>query len=581
MRKILSWGSAFDGDRAGAFVVWQTVVLVLLATWSLGGRADGAIFWIGAVCWGSLLAVALDPGRRTLLPVGRTGSVLLASWAVVFLFLLIAPLNPQLAPVEAAGGARGLRPLDPVLWLPSALVAYRSAEYGLLLSGAMVQSLMLWHYLRSRRQVRHLLTALALNALVLAVAGAWFKLTGADKILGLAEPVNERFFASFRYHNHWVAFTLLSMGQCAALMVEAYGRGLRDPRTKKRRPEVFWLCALVLTSITLPMCGSRTGILFFAFFWFAALVSGLFFVTRAAGEPAAFIRPWMRSAWFRAGTVTALVLAVAGYVALVSGDEIREHYTETRESMQEYHERYHESEDLDFEHSLYAFRGILADRLIYSWVDTGNMLGGRPLLGWGFGSHKYAFYFFTGDHYRDADGFPRVHKEFAHNDWMQFPAELGLVAFTALLLVPVVQAARLRRRAPAPPFSRPLLFTAGLVLVIALFEFPLSNPAVLVLFFVQATAALGYWRRSVACGLGDRRQGSGGRGQGSGVRGPGKIGDRSQGSGIRGPGKIGGRDQESGVRGPGEDRGQEAGIRNQETGEDRGRGIWLYGNTGL
>ena len=490
MRKLLSQAGAHDRDSAGAFVVIQTVVFILLATWSLGGRADGAISWIGMVSWCSLVAVILDSDRRRFLPRSGIGWILAASWVLVFLFLLVAPLNAQLIPVEFPDGNTGLQPLQPALWLPSALVAYRSAEYGFLLSGAMVQALVLWHYLRSRRQIRLLLGALAVNALVLAIVGAFIRQAGVEKILGFAEPVHPGFFASFRYHNHWVAFAVLSLGQFGALMAYNYRQSFTDPRIKKRRPDIFWLCAIVLLSITLPMTSARFGTLLLLLFWLVLFAVLAKIILRSRSE---FPREGslFQSTIVRIFGLTLIALAALVYVFWLN----TEGYDRTRETLDRITALHEVSDDAEEPATFFQIlQQVEPTRFDYTVKDTAAMIRSRPLLGWGFGSHKYAFYFFAGDHYRDAEGFPRVHKEFAHSDWLQFVAELGALVFAALLLVPLVQWVRLRRQGPPPAVTRWLFFGCALVLLMATIEFPLSNPAVLVLFFVQATTAFAYWK---------------------------------------------------------------------------------------
>jgi O-antigen ligase len=402
-------------------------------------------------------------------------------WGALLLILAIGILNPQMEVVSHTPETQTLEPLTYFPYLPAALVADRALAYSFLLSGAMIQGAMLWLYLRRRSHIRLLVAGLAINGLILAVLGAVLHLAGTAKILGLFEPVNPRFFASFRYYNHWVAFALLSMGQCAALGVYFFLRSRSRGAVSRRKPELFWISALVLISITLPMSGSRAGMLFFAVFWVYALWRGLIAIRRKGGvtegAPAGAL---LGSGKVQVALLAVFALGVAGYGFVISRDRIEDRLRGTLGDI----DRFQQGGGLD-------------DRFIYAWEDTWRMIEERPLLGWGFGCHKYAFMMFAGDHYREEDGTLFAAKEFAHNDWLQFVAELGMIGFFCLVAVPMAVILRLRDRGPAPPSSVWLLVGGALVLVLATFEFPLSNPAVLVLFFVQGAAAFRYWSLSL------------------------------------------------------------------------------------
>lgn len=448
-----------------------------MATWSLGGRADGAIYWIAALCWSSLFVLVLDPRRFKRGGAGDRNEVpLLAYWALLFLILAIGAFNPQMEVVERADGSWGLEALKPIPFLPAALVGERAREYSFLLTGVMVQAVMIWQYLRRRSHVRLLVTCLAINALGLAIIGAVLNLMSTEKILGLFEPVNQSFFSSFRYHNHWTAFALLSLGQCSALAVYWFGWSRRYHQATRRRPEFLWLCAGGLISITLLINGARAGILFFAAFLAVVLWRGAWRILGENSLRESGRKRWWMSKTARLAGLGFIILGLAGYGFILTGDLIENKIVATQQQLEQIGEG-----------------GGLNDRLIYGPQDTGRMIQARPLFGWGFGNHKYAFYIFTGDHYRTAEGIPRVHKEFAHNDWLQFIAELGIIGFVCLIAPPLLIYFRLRKRGPPPAFTSWLLIGAGLILLLATFEFPLSNPAVLLIFFVQCTAALRYW----------------------------------------------------------------------------------------
>lgn len=460
----------------GASLVFgQTVLLVVLAVWSLGGRMEGALLWIGGLAWCAPLFLLLDPQGRARFRAAYSSSLGWCgfAWAVLILILLFAPFNAQNRVEVDAAGRVVLEPLAYYPFLPSALVVERCREYGLLLSGLMVQAMVLWLCFDSRRQIRRLLACLAANAILAAVVGAAFRLAGSEKILGLAEPVHSGFFASFRYHNHWTGFALLAMGQCLALALYWYFRCRRDVDARRRRPDLLWLAGLLILSVTLPMTTARAGVLFLVLFWLvlgARLCWGLW---SGSGRGRSG-----RAKWWVRGLAVALPLLVAGLLAYSLSMSRAGLETEWKQSLKQVEQfKSGEYREIDWART-------------DSWGDGWRMLRDRPVWGWGFGSHRYLYQIYARDEYRHPSGVVRHIKEFAHNDWMQYLPELGVVGFVLLLTPPVVLLVCCRRGLRCSPLAQAVLFPGGLVLLLATFEFPLSNPAVLVVFFVQVTLGL-------------------------------------------------------------------------------------------
>lgn len=454
----------------------QTFFLCAFSAWSLGGRADGVIPWIGALGWCSLLALYLDP--RWWYELRRHPPGLMVLWAVVLAVITVGILNAQSVRVDLMDGSYRFEEYQYLPFLPAAIEKRRAFEYGLLLSGAMVQSVMLWTFLRRRTAIIRLAELLGLNGFVLAVTGAVFRLAGADKILGLAEPVADYFFASFRYHNHWTAYGLLSMGLCLGLGLHWHLRSYSDPHARRNRPDLFWFSALFLISVTLPMSTARAGVLINALFWGIVLLRLVLALLGGSDHPALVRLRSRKWRWVLTGGIGIMVLGLTVMSIWVARyDMVREWEKTIRQVDQA-----RDGAPLD------------AHRFSHAWRDTGKMIAASPVAGWGMGSHLYLYNFFAGPEYRDAEGAMLVKKEFAHNDWLQFAAELGIPTFLCLIGLPAILMRRLWRRCSPPAFTQWILTGTGLVLILACFEFPLSNPAVLVLFFVSTTLGLRYWK---------------------------------------------------------------------------------------
>jgi len=456
---------------AEGFLIWQTAGACALAAWSLGGRAEGAVYWIAAACWLSSFALLIDPSWIE--RVHRRGFSPLGLWGVVLMVMAAGAFNAQTVRVDLIDGSFQLEARSFIPFLPAALEQQRAIAYSLLYSGIMVQAVMLWTFLRQRDSFLSLTSLLAANALILAIIGAAFRLGGADRILGFSEPVHPGFFASFRYHNHWTAFALLGMAQCAALGLHHFHFDRKAIDTRRKRKDVFWFSALILVSVTLPMSTARAGILFNTVFWGWVLYS--LSRTMLKGSASGNLSPlWQR---WRKHVFSAVLIGVM----CLSGLSIWTVRTAVEERV------------LDTTRQIESFQSggrFDPHRFYYAWRDTGRMIADAPITGWGIGNHLYVWKAYATDEFRDAEGFIKWEKEFAHNDWLQFIAELGIPAFLCLLAVPVILVVRIRKAGPFPIFSRWLLVGPLLVLMLAWFEFPLSNPAVALAFFVQVAIAL-------------------------------------------------------------------------------------------
>jgi O-antigen ligase len=199
--------------------------------------------------------------------------------------------------------------------------------------------------------------------------------------------------------NHFAG--LISMVLPFAVMWPASVLRKNSPRLRAlsavRACSGFVLAALLVASVLFSL--SRMGFL-------ASLASVLMIALLGfAGAPT-------RSKWLGAGVVIGLV--VLGFLFLSPG-QLLERFV-----------------------SLSSSENLSAEGRLALWRETGHLIAAYPLFGCGLGTYEAALhkYKVTG---------PLVRYDYAHNDYLQLLAELGVIGFTiaaALLLALVVKAWR-------------------------------------------------------------------------------------------------------------------------------------------
>lgn len=450
----------------------QTWVVVAFAAGAFGGRVGWAPPWIASLCFAAVVPLILwwrasEQPAKTL---WRRGWYFLP-WLGLGALVAGSLWNPLYAYETLADGSRQLVLLDSaILWLPGTADPALTRQSLMLGSGLLWQGFVLAVALDSRRGQRLLLNGLVVIVFVLAVVGTVFHLLGASEILGLYEPPAGYFFATFVYKNHWVAFALLGMVLAIGFFWHEWEKG-GLARLTRGSPLGWYLLAFLVIGLTLPMPHSRTGailltVVLLVFVWKAVRLPG----TKAEKR-------------FHRYAVSGL-LVLSGLLAtgvwVFSEDRLREGMDRSERQW----ERFQESGQ--WESRGYLFR------------DTAEMARTRPLWGWGAGNFRVVFPAFKSEQVRGQ-------AIDAHTDWMQFWSELGLVG-VLLLLIPLLFRARILWRDPlCSRRSRWILFGAGLLLLMAMGEFPLQNPAVALLLVVLLCVGNAARRDSGASGKLDRK----------------------------------------------------------------------------
>jgi O-antigen ligase len=450
--------------RSGKFlelaVLVQSGGLLVLASWAFGGNAPWSRLAVSV--WGSVgigLSLAGLIGRKELR--GR-----MARWLWPFglfnLLVFASTFNPTMRQLNLdgavlfakTGGQANLpgsaRPAVSLgaLWLFDAI--YLSCFNLALL-------------VRRRRSLRTLLLIAAANAMALAVFGTLQKLMGATGLFfGLVPSPQQRFFASFIYHNHWGSFAILMTALCLGLVAH-YAR--RSERGFWHSPAFGGLVAVFFLAASIPLSGSRSCTLLALTLFAGAFLHWVFHLLRRNSAKKSSFLPTL------AGGCLALALAT-GVTYKLAQPVIEQRAATTREQLA----------------AMQSQGGIGSRAILYR--DTWHMARDRLLFGWGMASYPTVFYTYN-TQTSPADRLPVFYYD-AHSDWLQSLAELGVIGTLLLGLHALVPLLSLRRR----PRSLPGYLFAGcaLVLLYAWVEFPFGNVAVVIAWWLGFFAAVRYAR---------------------------------------------------------------------------------------
>lgn len=429
----------------------KTLVLLALATvipgsWLMGGYFSKAPFWMGIGGWAAglfaLYQLFNDTRLRRNNPALKTVWIL---WLGFLVYLAISLLNPSYRPVEVPAGMTYMQG-DAVSWLPSVVAVSVSAPMILQLSGSIVLAWSLLAVLRRRSSVRMLLFGLIVNAFMLSLVGAFFKVTGQEHILGYFKSVNAKFYASFTYHNHWVAFAGFHLFLATGLLSHYHHL---DPEAYPNRSRLLnirgflWVCCFFMF-LSLFLVESRAGLLV------AVMYLSFLFLN--------YLRNRVRETHRRPVLILCAVLGLLG-LGFVSYQIVLPQLTHTTDRIEEaWYQFWDEDEEVD------NFRFNVGPKI------TSDLIEAEPVFGWGWGSYPFAMSIYA-PQYLD-----NQMAQFAHNDWLQFISELGIVGLLLFVFPVVHMSAYFRTLDSLARFSRWGLIV---LLILAFFEGPMTNPVVL------------------------------------------------------------------------------------------------------
>ncbi|HWA07881.1 MAG TPA: O-antigen ligase family protein [Opitutaceae bacterium] len=447
-----------SASRLEKAVVAHLGIFLLLLSWGFGGNSP----WSrqAACVWGTVGAALTFFALRDADARWRAGRWL---WPTALLNLIVGAslFNPTLLQLSLAGEVFYAKTGGHAGWPGSAQPeATRSALW--LFDGILLSCFNLLLVVRQRRSLRGLLLLAGGNALALAVFGTLQKFSGAKGLyFGLVQSPQQYFFASFIYHNHWGAFTVLMVAISLGL-VGYYAR--RTHRDFWHSPAPSGLVAVFFLAVSIALSTSRSCTLLVLVLLGGGFVHWLIRVgRRRTGQGGSAVPPLL-------GVVVVLVSGAIAYK--LAQPVIEQRVAKTLEQVAQ----------------MRSQGGIGSRATLYR--DTWHMASDRLLFGWGMASYPRVFLLYNNQR-PGVDRLPLFYYD-AHSDWLQSVAELGLVGTMLIGLQGLVPLASLRRW---PGMLSGYLFAGcGLILLYAWVEFPFGNPAVVFAWWLCFFAAIRYAR---------------------------------------------------------------------------------------
>jgi O-antigen ligase len=369
-------------------------------------------------------------------------------------YALVQALNPAWTYVSS-GGEWWMEKKAHVTWLPTGAVTpfadsnpWRSL---LIWSSAWMLICSLWIGLTRRASVRALLVILTLNAAALALVGILQHVAGNGNILWFIKPTTGYWVATFLYKNHAGAFFNLMLAAAAATAACYYRRSERRLERASPAP-LFTLCAVVLALIV-ALSFSRAATILMLGFVLLTLILGAVYMLHLARRPNLLL--------------VGLLTASLTVLAFVSARQLRLERAADK-----------------FQQLFTTDRASSVDLRQLAAKATWDMASDRLAMGWGAGCYRFLFPLFQQNYpeiyQRPGDATHMFHFEHAHNDYLEFLAELGLIGCLPLLLLIGFFSVKLIRSnlRKNPPL---LSLSLGLLVLLAhcWIDFHLHCPAIL------------------------------------------------------------------------------------------------------
>lgn len=452
----------------GVLAVWLVFLPWAFGTMSIW--AQGVALGLAAIAF----LLALYPRRvPELLEVTRPVRLLVRLpyfWLGCALlgYVAIQALNP--AWVWRSDAARWwLEKTDPITWLPQGVDTpiERMNQWRVLMMWAapVLAATAAWLGLTRRRSLQFLSVLLVLNATAVAILGMLQRFTGTNKIYWHYTFPGE-VFGSFSHRNHGTMFLLIPLGLALALGIRHYLHG--EARGARSTPApVFAFLAVVLlagiivsTSRASAVCAAGLIVVILSLFTWELHRSGL---ARRTLPLIATIAVVGFGGWFLSQVDLSRVFQ--RFKDLTAGEG--EASMHIRSSAAELANEMFRQKPV-FGHGAAAYRHV-----------EPQFTGGMPVL------PRETYFYANGTH-----GVTHFRTRDAHNDHVQFLAELGLVGSALVYGLLACGFASLtaahRRRNPLAYGTVAITFA---VLVAGIFDYPTTNPAIvgtLSLLFVLA-----------------------------------------------------------------------------------------------
>ena len=470
------------GKRVRLHVLEQALLVVVAAhlvflPWALGGMRLPAQV-ASAVLAGVGFILSLWPRAYTAEESGSAAFKLL-TWpkllrfpifwlgALLLGYIVVQALNPAWRYMDN-GKVFWMERVAATAWLPSGVEVpfERWGPWRMLLiyASAWLTVCSLWIGFTRRRTLQVLVAVMAVNGVLLSAFGVAQRLLGNGKIYGVFEFPAAAPFASFVYKNHAGEYLLLVLGVVCGLAGWYYFRGLR--RMEKSNPSGVLAFVALCIAVSIVISYARGATLTMLAYLCVCIVG---FILHQLMLPKDHRRP----------AVLVVLVLVFGYFLYTGLDALKagEAWNRMKSGLTR--------QDLSWESREWAGRA------------TREMIRDHWVTGAGAGSFRFVFPVYQ---HRDPRliQWPhggRMYWEQAHNDLLQFPAELGAVG-CGLILIGLgwwlVQLVRVY--VWENPFSLALAGALLFLLAYSWFDFPFQNPAILITWCVSWPVAL-LWAR--------------------------------------------------------------------------------------
>ena len=389
---------------------------------------------------------------------------------LLLVYILIQLLNPSYEQKWQTGlRVWTLVPVAHLPWLPTSIqstFSETSPSHFLIYSLAGIGMAQCIFLIKRPSTHRRLLQLISVNGFCIAIIALIQITLKSDNILGIFDAKGKGltlFFGTFLYKNHAAAFFNLAIASCFACFLRARRHNVENTSPQR----IFFLLFAGVIFVAIMLSNSRFG------FLCALGVIALFIpIIYKVATRSSIQKLWI----ITTGIVCFMILTSVSFFLLKNTRA--SHLTTLTSQI---------TEDFSFQQRMLAYEAEL------------SMLRSKPIFGWGAGNFRHGFRKFQ-DLEAEKEAGRNLFMEqrslnyfwqHAHNDYLEFLIELGIVGTLILFSIPgyffwII----FRSRRWKDPVTLMLLAGLGSTLVHALIDFQFRNPAVLTTWFaILAIAA--------------------------------------------------------------------------------------------
>lgn len=325
---------------------------------------------------------------------------------VFFTYILIQALNPAWEFVQRED-SWGMRPIEHIEGLPSGMrtpFEMMNPWRQMMIWGApFLLACALWTGITRSRTLRRFVTVVVVNCVLFALLALIQRATDAKEIYWAVKSSNE-FLGAFIYRNHGGAYLVLGFMLTAGLSAWSHRRS--QQKMARSSPALLFAFLACVILVAIGVSYSRGSVIALAgcLLWLLFLSIWGFFARRSDGN----------------GRTIIVILGVLfiGFGALGLKAFNAERTVDRFKQM------------LEDNNATWKLRQIATDATADMWEE-------KPMYGWGAGGYRFLFPKFQQNHpeilwYDQNRKRGYLFWEYAHNDWIQFAAEMGYVGIGLL-----------------------------------------------------------------------------------------------------------------------------------------------------